>query len=242
MKILNTEFFRAGIFLGLEDVKGPTESFSRQHFCILACQSKTVYGSIASTYRRDTWKLGTTVNIFHNSNFTSLSAQVIPADRKHAGYISTSSSLSSCGKCKGDTWGLAIIDVLSASACWGLTVFKRGVVPIQIWIPGTTLKHQLNVTKALSHREHPRCNPNVNISAAAQALELVCLPRMPAQSPPTQGAFCPFQIHTGGISLYTSRALCLTSYITLQSRVSRQIKGNHNLTNFAAMSSWRNVK
>lgn len=201
MKILNIKFFRAGIFLGLEDVKGPTESFSRQHFCILACQSKTVYGSIASTYRRDTWKLGTTVNVFHNSNFTSFSAQVIPADRKHAGYISTSSSLSSRGKRKGDTWGLAInwCD-LSASACWGLTVFKRGVVPIQIRIPEATLKHQLHVTKALSHREHPRCNPNVNISAAAQALVWSLFASPGCQHSPHQPKvhFVPFRFTWGG--------------------------------------------
>lgn len=82
-----------------------------------------------------TWKLGTIVNVFHNSNFTPFSAQAIPADRKHAGCISTSSSLSSCRKHKGDTRGLAINwwD-LTASACWGLTALKRGVVPVQIWI------------------------------------------------------------------------------------------------------------
>lgn len=119
---------------------------------------------------------------------------------------------------------------LTASACWGLTVLMRGVVPVQIWIPGATLKHQLNVTKPQSHRKHPSCNPSVNISAAALKLELVCLPRMSAQSPPTQGAFCPFPIHIGAGSLFTqppkhtSRALCLTSPITLQSRFSRQIR------------------
>lgn len=63
MKLSKMEFFRAGIMLGLEDVKGPTNSFPDLHVCLSPCQGKTVHRSTAGTYGRDTWKLGTTVNV-----------------------------------------------------------------------------------------------------------------------------------------------------------------------------------
>lgn len=62
------------------------------------------------------------------------------ADRKHAGFISISSSLTSWEKHRRDRQGLAIYQWnLISWVCWGLTVLKRGVVPPQgkvtiIWI------------------------------------------------------------------------------------------------------------
>lgn len=54
------------------------------------------------------------------------------ADRKHAGFIPISSSLSSCGKRKGGTWDLAINQWdLIAWAYQGLTVLKRAPCPRQ---------------------------------------------------------------------------------------------------------------
>lgn len=185
----------------MEDVKGPKDSFSRQHFCILACQSKTVYGSIASTYRRDTWNLGTTVNIFHNSNFISFSAQVIPADRKHAGYISTSSSLSSCekmqrrhlGSCLKLMWPLCFsllrINSLEERSGPCPNMNPRGC-------PETSTQcdkglEPQRTPKVQSQCEHISCWTSTGACSPAQDASKV---------PPTQGALCPFQIHREWIS------------------------------------------
>lgn len=197
-----------GILLGLEDVKGLTNSFPNQHVHLFPCQGESVweYRKYLQEGHMDVGDNGEYAPC--NSDLTPLFAQTIPitVDRKHAGFIYT--SLSSCGKCKGDTQGFAINSWdLVVWACQGLAILKRGVVSAQgkmiiIWIPEVTLDHFLNLMKALSHDEHPRSNSNMDLPPAAQTPELVCLPRMPARFILTWSSFEPFLTHVGGGSLF----------------------------------------
>lgn len=111
MKLSKMEFFRAGILLGLEDVKGPTKRLPRSTCLSFPMPRQDSAQEYCRYLREGHLEIGDNSECaLHNPNFTPLFTRVIPmaAHRKQAGFFSFSSSLSSRGKHKGDAQGLAI--------------------------------------------------------------------------------------------------------------------------------------
>lgn len=105
---------------------------------------------------------------------------------KHTWFVSVSSLCIFMGKHKGNTRNLAINHWnFTGWTSWETTISKKGVVPTRgkivikwiLWVP---LTHRLTPVRALSSGQHLRSNPKLDLSPAAQTLELVCFPMMPS--------------------------------------------------------------